>query len=63
MTLKAILIIAALLLLAGMIGRSLAPRVDKAARGKAVEAARKCPACGAYALEGAACDRADCPRS
>ncbi|MBA3326248.1 MAG: hypothetical protein H0T41_13585 [Rhodobacteraceae bacterium] len=63
MTFKAVLILLALLLLAGMIGRSFAPRVDRPRNGRAVEAAQKCPACGAYALKGALCGRADCPRA
>lgn len=63
MTLKAALILVALLLLAGMIGRSFAPRVDNPRKRPVVEAARKCPACGAYVLGDAACARADCPRA
>ena len=63
MTLKAILILLALVLLAGMIGRSFAARVGKAGKGPVVEAARKCPACGAYVLADARCARADCPRA
>jgi Fe-S-cluster-containing hydrogenase component 2 len=61
MTLKAVLVVVALMLLAGMIGRRFAPRVDRR-RQPAVEAAQKCPACGAYRLADAPCDRADCPR-
>jgi hypothetical protein len=58
-TLKLAIIALALLLVAGMIGRSLAPRVGRPKPGRAVEAARKCSSCGAYAL--ARCDRSDCP--
>ncbi len=61
MTLKAAIILVGLLLLAGMIGRSLAPRVERR-KGRAVEAARKCPVCETYVLTDAACARADCPR-
>jgi hypothetical protein len=60
-TLKAAIIVLGLLLLAGMVGRALAPRVDRR-RSTAIEPAEKCPACGAYAVAGATCGRADCTR-
>ena len=62
MTFKAVLILLALLVLAGMIGHSFAPRVDRPRKRPVVEAASKCPTCGAYVLADASCARADCPR-
>jgi hypothetical protein len=54
------LVVLALLLLAGMIGRSFGARVGKR-KDAAIEPARKCDVCGAYALADAPCARADCP--
>lgn len=62
MTLKAAIVLFALMLLAGMISKRFGPRVDRP-KGPEIEAARKCPTCGAYALAGALCGRADCPHA
>lgn len=62
MTLKALLVLLALLALAGMIARRLGPPARKTRR-PAIEAARKCAACGAYVLAGAPCARPDCPQA
>ena len=61
MTFKAVLLVLALMLLAGMIGRRFAPRAGRRDK-PAVEAAQKCPTCGAYTLAGAPCERAGCAR-
>lgn len=61
---KLFVILAALMLLAGMLGRQFGRKgsaVDHKKKRPAVEAARKCPACGAYAMDGARCEREDCP--
>ncbi len=65
MSAKFALVLVALMLLAGMLSRQfgrsrVAPDRKKRNR-PAVEAARKCSACGAYAIDGARCDREDCP--
>lgn len=60
MTLKAVLVLAALALLAGMLRRRFAPP-SRRPRGPVIEAAQKCPSCGAYVLAGAPCARPDCP--
>ncbi len=56
-------LVLALLLLAGFVMKSRAGALGKSKpKGPAIEAARKCRACGAYALAGAACARPDCPQ-
>jgi hypothetical protein len=62
MTIKALVVLVALLLLAGMIGRSLGLRGVGKRKTPPIEAARKCPTCEAYVFGSAGCDRPDCPR-
>ena len=60
MTFKAALVLVGLILLAGMLRRQFGSSVGRS-KGPVIEAARKCPSCGAYGLPGAPCARPDCP--
>lgn len=63
MTYKIATLLLALLLLVGMLARPRAGGLGKSKpKGPAIEAARKCRVCGAYALAGAPCARPDCPQ-
>lgn len=61
MTLKAAMLLLALLLIVGMLGKWRSPRVDKSGN-RPIEAARKCAVCDAYVLGSAPCERTDCPQ-
>lgn len=61
MTMKAAMLILALLLIVGIVGKWRRPRVDGARR-PPIEAAQKCAVCDAYVIASASCDRPDCPR-
>ena len=63
MTYKIATLILALVLLVGMLAKSRAGGLGRAKpKGPAIKAARKCRACGAYALADAPCARPDCPQ-
>ena len=49
------LIVIAVAVLLAMLGRLGRPKVSRDKQAGRVESARKCPACGAYVLEGQAC--------
>lgn len=62
MSFKLLVVLAALTLLAGMLGKRFGRGgQDRKPKGPPIEAARKCPACGVYVMAGARCDQADCP--
>ncbi len=63
MTGKALVIVLALMLLAGMVGRSLGIRGASRPKTPPIETARKCPTCGAYLVGSAQCDRPGCAGS
>jgi hypothetical protein len=63
MIFKIALVLLALALLAGMIGKAGRRPVDRT-KAKPIEAARKCPVCGVYVLgESASCGNRDCPQA
>lgn len=59
---KALLLLLALAALAAMLRRQFGPPRTGRAKGPVIEAARKCPGCGAYVLDGAPCARPECQR-
>lgn len=62
MTVKLAMIVLALVLLAGAIGKRIGAAGGRRGRPRrpAVEAARKCPTCGDWVMEGARCLRPGC---
>lgn len=63
MIVKAVTLFLAFILLVGMFGKLMGPRTPRKP-GPAIEAARKCPECGAYVIgnDPAPCERGDCPQ-
>jgi hypothetical protein len=53
---KLALIVIAVALLLAMTGRLKRPKVGRGKTARQVQSARKCPACGAYVLDGQTCD-------
>lgn len=65
MSTKLVVVLAAVMLLVAMLSRQFGRAGNGVGQNKkrrpAIEATRKCPTCGAYAMAGARCERADCP--
>lgn len=61
MMVKAVVLFLLVMLVLGMIGKLRLPRLTRRKPGTAIEPARKCAVCGAFAIGGTPCARSDCP--